>query len=134
MPSIRKILTVVCQEIETIRRQIQEHIDDHPDLHSKKELLLSIPGIGEATIATLLAFLSPFERFESPKQMVAYAGLNPRIRQSGQWNVGRLPSPRRAIPSYARPFICPPFVQNASTPSLRSFVNDCSLVESAKCR
>ena len=86
VPSIRKILTVICQEIETIRRQIQEHIDDHPDLHSKKELLLSIPGIGETTIATLLAFLSPFERFVSPKQMVAYAGLNPRIRQSGQWN------------------------------------------------
>ncbi|MBU2767972.1 IS110 family transposase [Acidithiobacillus ferrivorans] len=28
----------------------------------------------------------PFERFESPKQVVAYAGLNPRIRQSWQWN------------------------------------------------
>ncbi|MFA5732352.1 MAG: transposase [Acidithiobacillus sp.] len=46
---------------------------------------MSIPGIGENTTATLLAFISPFERFCSAKQLVAYAGLNPRIRQSGQW-------------------------------------------------
>ena len=43
------------------------------------------PGIGENTTATLLAFISPFERFCSAKQLVAYAGLNPRIRQSAQW-------------------------------------------------
>lgn len=49
VPSIRAILTVIDQPVETIRRQIQGHIDDHPDLHSKKELLLSIPGIGETT-------------------------------------------------------------------------------------
>jgi len=68
-----------------VRRQIQEHIDHHPGLKNQKDLLLSIPGIGENSTATLLAFLSPLERFQSAKQVVAYAGLNPRVRQSGQW-------------------------------------------------
>ena len=85
-PSIEAILVVINQQIDTVRRQIQEHIDDHPDLKSQKKLLLSIPGIGDNTSAALLAFISPFERFHSAKQLVAYAGLNPRIRQSGQWD------------------------------------------------
>ncbi len=60
-------------------------MDNYRDLKSQKALLLSIPGIGEATAAMLLAFLSPLTRFHSAKQVVAYAGLNPRIRESGQW-------------------------------------------------
>lgn len=84
-PSIDAVLVTINQQVDAVRRQIQEHIDNHPDLKSQKKLLLSIPGIGENTTATLLAFISPFERFCSAKQLVAYAGLNPRIRQSGQW-------------------------------------------------
>ncbi|MEY2333470.1 IS110 family transposase [Acidithiobacillus ferrianus] len=84
-PSIEAVLVTINQQIDTVRRQIQEHIDDHPDLKSQKKRLLSIPGIGDNTTATLLAFISPLERFHSAKQLVAYAGFNPRIRQSGQW-------------------------------------------------
>lgn len=89
-PSIEAVLVTINQQVDAVRRQIQEHIDDHPDLKSQKKLLLSIPGIGDNTTATLLAFISPFERFHSAKQLVAYAGLNPRIRQSGQW-AGKTP-------------------------------------------
>ncbi|TQN50186.1 Pilin gene-inverting protein [Acidithiobacillus thiooxidans ATCC 19377] len=83
--SIEALLLTIHQQIDAVRRQIQDHMDDHPDLKSQKALLLSIPGIGEATAAMLLAFLSPLTRFHSAKQVVAYAGLNPRIRESGQW-------------------------------------------------
>ncbi|MEY2336634.1 IS110 family transposase, partial [Acidithiobacillus ferrianus] len=83
--SIEALLLTIHQQIDAVRRQIQDHMDDHPDLKSQKALLLSIPGIGETTAAMLLAFLSPLTRFHSAKQVVAYAGLNPRIRESGQW-------------------------------------------------
>ncbi|MBU2860914.1 IS110 family transposase [Acidithiobacillus ferrooxidans] len=83
--SVEAVLQFIEQQIEMVRLQIQIHIDQHPGLKSQKELLSSIPGIGDNTAATLLAFLSPVERFHSAKQVVAYAGLNPRIRQSGQW-------------------------------------------------
>ncbi|MBE7564437.1 IS110 family transposase [Acidithiobacillus sp. HP-6] len=83
--SIEALLVTIHQQIDVVRRQIQDHMDDHPDLKSQKALLLSIPGIGEATAAMLPAFLSPLTRFHSAKQVVAYAGLNPRIRESGQW-------------------------------------------------
>ena len=50
---------------------------------NKTTLLSSIPGIGERTIAVVLAFLNNVEDFESVKQVVAFVGLNPKPRQSG---------------------------------------------------
>ena len=44
-------------QIDTVRRQIREHMDQHPGLRAQRDLLTSIPGIGEATAALLLAEL-----------------------------------------------------------------------------
>jgi len=88
--SVESVLEFITQQIQIVRLQIEIHIDNHPDLKKQQDLLSSIPGIGDDTAATLLAFLSPLDRFHSVKQVVAYAGLNPSIRQSGQW-AGKTP-------------------------------------------
>ena len=69
--------------IDKTRRQIQDHIDQHPGLKDKATLLESIPGIGEATAALLLAELGELTQFSSACQVAAFAGLVPRIRESG---------------------------------------------------
>lgn len=46
-------------------------------------LLTSIPGIGDKTAAMLAAELEDVCRFGSLDKLVAYAGLDPRVRQSG---------------------------------------------------
>lgn len=46
-------------------------------------LLQSIPGIGPTLSTAFLTELAPLERFRSPKALVAYAGLDPRVKQSG---------------------------------------------------
>lgn len=48
-----------------------------------KRLLESIPGIGAKTSALLIAITGNFERFDQPKQLIAYVGLSPRVYQSG---------------------------------------------------
>jgi len=88
--SVEAVLEFIDQQIQMVRLQIEIHIDNHPGLKKQQELLSSIPGIGDNTATTLLAFLSPLDRFHSVKQVVAYAGLNPSIRQSGQW-AGKTP-------------------------------------------
>ena len=88
--SVEAVLEFIDQQIQMVRLQIEIHIDNHPGLKKQQELLSSIPSIGDNTAATLLAFLSPLDRFHSVKQVVAYAGLNPSIRQSGQW-AGKTP-------------------------------------------
>ncbi len=45
--------------------------------------LLSIPGIGPKTAAALIVITGNFERFDSAKKLIAYAGLSPRLFQSG---------------------------------------------------
>ncbi len=54
-----------------------------PDLRQQKDLLDTIPGLGDKTIATLLAFYGGLLRFDNARQAAAYAGLDPRHRQSG---------------------------------------------------
>ena len=46
-------------------------------------LLTSIVGIGPAIAVSLAAEIGDIHRFSKAKQLVAYAGLDPRVRQSG---------------------------------------------------
>ena len=56
---------------------------DDPDLRQRKDLLETIPGLGDATIPQLLAFIGRPERFQTVKALIAYAGLTPAVKQSG---------------------------------------------------
>ncbi len=47
------------------------------------QLLLSLVGIGPAIAVSLSAEIGDITRFTTAKQLVAYAGLDPRVRQSG---------------------------------------------------
>lgn len=71
------------QQIKTLIKTINDHIDSNPDLKGKRELLESIPGIGERTIAILLAFYAEPSRFANSRQAAAFAGLDPRHQESG---------------------------------------------------
>lgn len=70
-------------EIARILQAIRDHIDGDPDLHDKQRLLDSVPGLGERTIASLLAFYASPGRFGNARQAVAFAGLDPRQHESG---------------------------------------------------
>lgn len=70
-------------QIEKTRRQIEEHIEGNPALKAQAQLLESIPGIGEVTAAVILAEVGEISHFQSARQVAAFAGLVPRIRESG---------------------------------------------------
>ena len=71
-------------QIQRIEQLIKTHIAQDDDLHRKKQLLRSIPGIGEKTAHTLLGELLYLDSYQNAKQVAAYAGLNPRQRLSGK--------------------------------------------------
>jgi len=52
---IKEHIVYLDQEIEKIRKQIDDLVKRNPQLKQKKDLLDSIPGIGKATIPHLLA-------------------------------------------------------------------------------
>lgn len=84
--SITTILTALETELEATRKAIRDHIDNDPDLKQRHDLLITIPSIADASIPHLLTALSDHHGFTSAKQVVAFAGLAPAIRQSGQWS------------------------------------------------
>ena len=69
-------------QIATVRRQIRGHINQHPGLRAQRDLLSTIPGIGQATAALLLAELFN-KSFTSARQAAAFAGVVPRPNDSG---------------------------------------------------
>lgn len=83
-PSIEHLLQTLSQELNALRESIRHRIDQDPDLRHRRELLDSIPGLGEATIAHLLVLFSPHHQFRQAKQVVAFVGLAPNPHQSGE--------------------------------------------------
>jgi transposase len=71
------------QEIARLLKQIHDHIDADPPLRDMRTLLDSIPGLGERTIAALLAYYADTQRFANARQAAAFAGLDPRQHESG---------------------------------------------------
>jgi transposase len=69
--------------IAEIEELIRQKIDDDPDLKQQRDLLDSIPGLGDRTIPVLLSFYGGSRRFEKVQEAVAFAGLDPRQRLSG---------------------------------------------------
>ena len=68
--------------IRSLNRQIRNHFGQHPGLRAQRELLTSIPGIGDATAAVLIAELFD-KRYTSARQAAAFAGAVPRVFESG---------------------------------------------------
>jgi transposase len=50
-PSIEATLAHLHEEIGAIKRQIADHIDLFPTLRNQRDLIVSIPGIGDTTAA-----------------------------------------------------------------------------------
>ncbi len=53
-----KLILNLNEQIKEIEQLISNHIKNHKELDDKGTLLASIPGVGEKTIAVVLAFLS----------------------------------------------------------------------------
>jgi transposase len=83
VPLVKEHIAYLNQEIEKVRDQIANLIDQDPNLRQKKKLLLSIPGIGKVTIASILAELYDLEKFHHVRELVAFIGLAPKEKISG---------------------------------------------------
>ncbi len=82
-PRIERHLVFLDAEMDALLDRIKDHIDKHDGLKQRRDLLDSIPAVGDKTIPWLLAYLSDGQRFAGSKQAVAFAGLNPRQWESG---------------------------------------------------
>jgi transposase len=78
-------------QIITLERQLsdtetalQEAVATHADLAPTLALIQSVPGVGPITALTILCECGDITRFDSIDELSSYAGLCPRVTQSGQ--------------------------------------------------
>lgn len=81
--SIAASLEFLGRQLAQLEEQIQNHIDQYPDLKRDQALLTSIKGIGNKTAFKILGELPDVTRFDHAGQVVAYASLSPQQHTSG---------------------------------------------------
>jgi transposase len=67
------------EELREIDRQFGAEALARPEVRR----LMTIPGVDATVAVSIVAAVGDFHRFSSPEKLVAYLGLNPRVRQSG---------------------------------------------------
>ena len=70
-------------QLAAVNQAIAEIIDNDPDLCAKRDLLVSISGVGETLAGIVLAELPEPDVLGSSAAAAAYAGLNPQQYRSG---------------------------------------------------
>lgn len=70
-------------QLAELEQQIDEHIDEQGELKRQRDLIVSIKGLGKRAASDLLGELGDVRNFASDRELVAYAGLNPREFRSG---------------------------------------------------
>lgn len=108
------------QQLKTIREAITKHINRHPDLRDKRDLLDSIPGLGEATIMQILTFMAEAS-FDNAKQVAAYLGLNPKRQESGSSVHGRARLSKTGDARLRTAFYLPAIVAMRFNPAIKAF-------------
>ena len=66
-------------EIEAVERLIAQQALGWPEIRR----LMTVPGVNVIVAATFVAAVGDITRFPSPRQLVGYLGLDPKVRQSG---------------------------------------------------
>jgi transposase len=60
--------------------------------------LTSLPGVGPTTGAALLAEIGDIHRFDAPEKLVAYAGIDAPVYQTGQFEARQMHMSKRGSP------------------------------------
>lgn len=80
---IERHLDFLAKEIADLRKKIEQLVDSNDDLRGRRDLLDSVPGLGEHTIPWLIAYLGNGQRFAHAKCAAAFFGLCPKPHESG---------------------------------------------------
>ncbi len=94
-----KRLNLLKADIARIDAEIERVIEGDAQLKADIALLLTIPGVGKVTAATVVAELGDLRRFASGRQIAAFAGLSPRRRESGTSVKGRVRLCKKGSPT-----------------------------------
>ena len=75
-----ELIELLESQIKDIEKQVSEFIK------KSDNVITSIPGIAYTTAAIIISEIGDINRFNNPSQVLAFAGLDPSVKQSGTFN------------------------------------------------
>jgi hypothetical protein len=73
------VIDLLDERVAPLERELRQGATDDP----RVVLLKSIPGVGDLLGLTLASEIGDVARFSTPSKLIGYAGLAPRVHQSG---------------------------------------------------
>ena len=88
------------EEVDGILEAMHELVDTQPDEPFVKQIHLieTFKGAGFLSAVTVMCEIGDFSVFKSPKQLFAYFGLDPAVKQSGKFNGTNVKMSKRGSP------------------------------------
>jgi transposase len=110
-------------EIKKLEKEIDDHIDRHPNLKNDAQLIASIPGLGMTTIARVLGHIGDIRRFKNFKAFAAFLGMTPKQRTSDSSVRGRTVMSKTGSSSLRAVLLMPSMGARRHNPILRQFAD-----------
>jgi transposase len=82
-PSFDRIVKALDRELKSLEQLIDDALDQHPSSRHKRELLTSMPGIGNTVAATLIGDLPELGSLDR-REIASLTGVAPFNRDSGK--------------------------------------------------
>lgn len=91
------------QQVVFLEKQLSELEEQIADLlHKTNQYITTINGIGDVLGAIIVSEIGDINRFERPNQLVAFAGLDVTVKQSGEFSGSKNKISKRGSPYLRR--------------------------------
>lgn len=126
------LLRSVEEKIRDVEKQIETLLKDHKGLGDQVDLLKTIPGVSQRTAVAILSELPNIQTFDTAKEVAAFAGLTPNIRQSGTSLSGKGSLSKVGNAQLRKALFMPTLVAKRYNPAVEEFCNRLSVKGKAK--
>lgn len=117
---LKKCLDSLAKRHNDIEKTVLELVNSSEELTRKTHLLTSIKGIGWKTAVQLIAYLPDISQLKA-KELAAYAGLSPRLNESGKFK-GKTTLSKYGNPNLRRILYMPALSAKRHNEHLQAFI------------
>jgi transposase len=84
LQSLLKLQNMLGQEVRALHKRIKKEAEKHPEVCR----VMTVPGFGPITAATFIGEIGSYQLYPSAAQIIAAAGIDPTVYQSGIYQGG----------------------------------------------
>lgn len=115
-------LKLLIEQICFIENQVKDvEIEIESILSRMNTPIQTIPGIGNVTAAIILGEIGDINRFDSPSKLVAYAGLDATVSQSGEYECSTNHLSKRGSPYLRKALYQAAFIAECHDPVFKAY-------------